>query len=201
MAFYSIGASCLPKFGIDDFMEKSHTFFFDWLITDIVSLERSLLSFSENHFLREGYEVCDNALRVKDIHTGIKFQHDFPTTEEGKVDTRKIEQTLESVRSKYIRRRNRLFDCVREDVNATLIRYDFSVGKGDKTLEKKYENRVRECVDSSLGKNFKIVIISKDISATSFLENTLFYRLEATVEGQPWRAEKKEWENILSLLG
>ena len=136
MAFYSIGASCLPKFGIDDFMEKSHTYFFDWLITDIVSLERSLLSFSENHFLREGYEVCDNALRVKDIHTGIKFQHDFPTTEEGKVDTRKIEQTLESVRSKYIRRRNRLFDCVREDVNATLVRYDFSVGKGDKTLEK-----------------------------------------------------------------
>jgi hypothetical protein len=200
MAFYSIGGSCLPKFGLDDFVEKTHTYFFDWLITDLRSLEKSLQRFSESHFLREGYEVCDNALRVKDIHTGIKFQHDFPTTAEGKVDAGKIEQTLESVRSKYIRRRNRLFDCAREDVNATFIRYDFVVGKGDRVLEQEYESRVRECINSSLGRNFRVVIISKDISVTNFLGNTLFYRLETTVEGQPWRADKKDWDNILALV-
>ena len=200
MGFYSIGGSCLPKFGLDDFVERAHTYFFDWLLTDLSALERSLLSFSESHFLREGYEVCDNALRVKDIHTGVKLQHDFPTTAEGRVDARQIEQTLESVRLKYIRRRSRLFDCIREDANATLIRYDFVVGKGDKVLEQEYESRVRECINSSLGRNFIIVILSKDISATSFLGKTLFYRLGTTVEGQPWRAEKQDWENILSLV-
>jgi len=200
VGLYSIGCSCLPKLGIDDFVGKAQTYFFDWLVTGLRSLENSLQRFSEKNFLREGYEVCDNALRVRDIHTGIKFQHDFPTTSEGTVDAGKIEQTLESVRSKYIRRRDRFFDCTREDVNATLVRYDFWVGKGDKVLEHEYEKRVRQCIDISLGKGFRIVIISKDISAARFMGNTLFYRLQTTVEGQPWRADQKDWDNIVSML-
>jgi hypothetical protein len=200
MSFYSIGASCLPKFGIDDFVKKNHTYFFDWLITDLAALERSLLEFSEDSFLRLGYQVCDNDLRVKDLHTGVKFQHDFPTTVEGKIDVGEIEKTLEDVRSKYIRRRKRLFDCVRKDIDPTLIRYEFVIGKGDKNLEDEYRDRLNACINSSLGSGLKIVILSKDISETRFVGNTLLFRLEETVEGKPWRAGRESWENLLALV-
>jgi hypothetical protein len=131
----------------------------------------------------------------------VKFQHDFPTTAEGRVDARQIEQTLESVRLKYIRRRSRLFDCTREDANATLIRYDFVVGKGDKVREQEYESRVRECINSSLGRNFLIVILSKDISATSFLGKLFFIVWEQLSRGSRGVQRNKTGKTYCLWLG
>lgn len=199
MAFYSIGASCLPKFGLDEYVGKTHTYFFDWLITDLKSLENSLLGFSENWFLRKGYAICDSDLRVKDLHTGLRFQHDFPTTVEGKINPQTVEQALDAVREKYIRRRSRLFDSIRNDTSPILIRYEFIVGKGSQDLEDKYEQHLRRIVHSSLEKDCRIIILSTDLSENRHIGSTLFCRVE-TEEGRPWRAKKKSWEYILSFF-
>lgn len=134
MAYYSLGCSCLPKFGIDEYVGKVPTYFFDWLITDMQALQNSLVKFNEDLFLRSGWEICDNELMVKDFHTGLKFQHDFPVSSDGKVDSQRVEENIQLVRDRYIRRRNRFFDALNDDENPILIRYEYKIGCEEKNM-------------------------------------------------------------------
>ena len=174
IAFYSIVPSCIQKFGLDDYADNSIAYFYDWPITDLKSLENSLLRYLENLFFREGYEICDNDLRVKGLHTRLRFQHDFPTTPEEKVNVHEVAQALNAVRDKYIRRRNQFFDSILGDTNPTLIRYDFTVGNGNQNIKEEYEHCIRSIINSSLGKDCNIIIFSRDISENRHKGNTFF---------------------------
>ncbi|GEA11118.1 hypothetical protein [Alteromonas sp. KUL49] len=175
MAFYSIGCSCLPKFGIRTSGDTG-TNFFDWLITDVNALEKSLVGFSEEQFLNNGVEVCDNELRVKDLYTGLRFQHDFPVFSNDKIDPSKIDGAISEIREKYIRRRNRLFEEFHNDNSPTLIRYEWEIANGDEGREETYARRIKDVIDASLGKDYNLIVISNDILSNRVKENTLFFK-------------------------
>jgi hypothetical protein len=112
MSIYSIGSSCLPKFGIDKHVGKTHTCFYDWLITDLQSQEKTLVDSSGDRLMSFGWEICDDGIRVRDNHTGIRFQHDFPAGKARKRIPSLGEENLAVVKAKYLRRRERLIDSV-----------------------------------------------------------------------------------------
>jgi hypothetical protein len=200
MSFYSIGSSCLPKFGIDQYIGKTQTYFYDWLITDSSALEASLLAFNRERFFREGYEVCDNNMRVKDLHTGLRFQHDFPADAEGTVDLSKIEATINIVRERYIRRWDRLFACVMADPNPCFIRHDnWELGE-DKQSQDDHALKLTMILDAAFQKPYRLIVASTYIQATRLTDTVLFHHLEPDSD-IPWIGKKKDWELLLSTIG
>lgn len=198
MAFYSIGSTCLPKFGLDDFVGKTHTYFYDWLITDLDSLDKSLINFSEDLFFQQGIEVCDDDLRVKDSYTGLRFQHDFPTLSDHKIDRDQVAATIEEVKLKYVRRRKRFLESVFADEDACLIRFENAIGDGSSEFEQRYESKLRNIIDQGIRKNINILILSRNLGQVKKVGQSLIAPIE-TEQERPWRPTKDSWNYVVSL--
>ena len=123
MQLISLGSTCLPKFGFEDHLRKQPTLFYDWLITDILALKRSLLCFDENKFLTQGCELCDGGIRVLDLHAGLRFQHEF-SVPNGATNGEFISLDFHRVRETYLRRRSRMFDMAAKAETLVFVRYE-----------------------------------------------------------------------------
>lgn len=198
MAIYSIGSTCLPRLGFDEYFGNRASLFYDWLITDLPSLESSLLRFNENKFFRMGYEVCDESMRVKELHSGLRFQHDFPSIG-SKVCQSSLEASLDQVRTRYIRRKNRLDFCISKDKQPTFIRYERSLEDSECTSLLDYEAKLRSLLLQAYAKSFELIIISPEIKTQQKIGSSYFIPVEL-VPQQCWRAQKKSWDRIATCL-
>lgn len=190
MSLFSIGVSCLPKFGIDEFACTTHTYFYDWLITDLTSLEKSLTDFQEEKFLNSGTEICDNGLGVKDNHTGLRFQHDFPSTPEGKIIPELISDNINCVKEKYLRRRARFFKSVSEDDFPIFTRYEWG-GINHNDLK-----RIQQALTSAFSRNFKLIILSSRVEKQASHGSADIFPVTQLAD-TPWKASAASWNAIL----
>ena len=163
VAFYSLGSSCFPRFLLNGWKIDQPTYFFDWLITDKLSLQKTLLDFSEQEFFSNGWRVVDQDLRVLDEHTGLKFQHDFPN-KDGIVDKELVSSQVNIVKSRYIHRRRRLFEHVANDENPVFIRYTYRT-----VLNTNEVDEIFNIVKQAFNKDCLVLILTDN----KFLEPTI----------------------------
>lgn len=77
--------------------------------------QKSIENFYPDHFLNINQPVVDNVIRVLDSHTGVKFQNEFSSLEDGTIDINSIKQSANKIKEKYIFLRNRTLDVMRNN--------------------------------------------------------------------------------------
>ena len=114
--FISIGGACMVKFNLDKFTGKKETLFFDWLITDMNSINKiigtndiSSILFLENIIRNPNTPNKHGKARVmlKSL-SSCESMHDLPANFSSK-------NVLEFI-EKYKRRHNKIIDIQRHNI-------------------------------------------------------------------------------------
>ena len=192
--FISIGKYCSVKYNIDKFTVSKETLFFDWLITDMDSVNMIL-----------GIENIDNILFFENIiQNPINSKHDN--------NSRIIIKSLplcESIHDipylynsshihefikKYKRRYERIIEYIKNEPNIYFIR----IGEITNTQKRIFINNILKI---NLKCNFKLVELQeqkKIISDTHFISiNLNNYRIN-NVNHNNWKKEHWNWKKIFS---
>lgn len=192
MQFISLGCSCLPKFGIENYLEKQATLFYDWVITDMCALRTSLLKFDESKFFLQGLKICDEGIRVLDLHTGLKFQHEFPATN-GSIIEYVDQSDVDRVRETYTRRRARMFDIVQNTETPIFVRYEFSIDAID--IAKDYASTLKNLLSEAFNRPFTLIILAPNIEDSSLSEDV--HCVQALLaENISHKADDNTWHKV-----
>jgi len=132
--YLSVGKYCVPAFQISQYNKKYGAFIFDWLITQVKSLEKFELM--DDWFCSENLVVVDAngdesefGIRVLDRGTNILFQHEFPTFELGSnkyIDKALILDHIPLAKSKFNYLREKTINYIVDSTELTLLRVDHS---------------------------------------------------------------------------
>jgi hypothetical protein len=193
VTWISLGCSCLPKFGIRDHIAQQPTFFYDWLISDIDSLAKATFSFSKDLFLKD-IDLCDNGIRVRDLYTGLRFQHDFRTDSNGSIEYPVDGAQLLRTREKYLRRIDRLIQTLERSSYVVFIRYEFLLPHDIKSHLELLASivrhlRNRHCLTILLLPDTYEIQYYGKIVIVPFTQDDVY----------PWKAAPKTWRLIQSI--
>lgn len=202
--FFSIGASCLPKFGLDLLQSSQPTFFFDWLISDVNSLRNSLLEFNEDQFLIE-YSLCDANIRIIDHHTRLRFQHELPFLKNPSRDIitsrKNIDEQIAQLRLKYLRRRARFMDVISSCNSPVLIRYAHDRKLLNKSQADIYASEIYEIIKALNLRTPRLLVLSKDIDSVLIKYGGLVVVHPILVDDQsPWQPIPVSMAKAMSLI-
>jgi hypothetical protein len=129
MNFISIGESCQTAYQIRRYFDVQERYIFDWVISNLESVEKLLLNIEGKDILNEdSIEVVENGLRLLDKKTLIKHQHDF-TLENNRHNIDVVRCELDSVRRKYVYLLNKTINYI-ENFKPVFVFYDWRKNKG-----------------------------------------------------------------------
>lgn len=198
--YLSVGKYCVPAFQITQYNERYGAYIFDWLITEIDSLEK--FESIDDWFLSDNLVVvdangneCDFGIRVLDTATNILFQHEFPTIELDSVkyiDKTKVLDHIPLAKSKFKYLREKTVKYISECQDLTLLRVDHSWGKATDIINDL--NLIRS-IFSKYNKEVKVQGVGS-CDASLFEGNYFSYRkIHGAQDWQTW-GNSEDWLNL-----
>jgi hypothetical protein len=192
----SLGATCRVTYQLQRFFDFDFNFPFDWWITRPHGILRALDPAVDPY---EPSQLAEQRFRngeIKQIVTsdkGIIFYHDFPRFSD-QYDTPVIaewRQHLETPRSRFLRRRQRLYSLDRPSNHLLFVRHGRDASEQQKALMTGLKTRFTAARTSMLFINPRH--LSSDPAATTieFDESG----------GWGWRGSRAEWDAALGSLG
>jgi hypothetical protein len=201
--FISFGCFCQPAYQIRRFTGIEKAYFFAWLITPIKSIGKVLRDFDSDHFLNinqpGGLPIADHGIRVLDLHTGVKFQHEFSSLEDGTINISSIRQMQIRVKEKYIFLRNRTLNDMQSVNDFVYIRFEWPAHDGKYDEVEGMNKFILEVGDNARNRLF--VLASESVSFTRFEENKLFFKLSPYVGDKKykWHGDDLSWDKLFEL--
>jgi hypothetical protein len=198
--YLSVGKYCIPAFQITQYNNSYGAYIFDWLITEICSLEK--FESIDDWFLFDNLVVVDAngnksdlGIRVLDTATNILFQHEFPTIELDSVkyiDKNKILEHIPFAKSKFKYLKEKTIKYIIECNDLTLLRVDHSWSSDSDIINDLYLLR---SVFSKYNKDIKVQGVgSHDTSI--FEDNCFSYRkIHGSQDWQTW-GNSQDWVNL-----
>lgn len=199
MKFISIGRNCQVAYQIRRHFKNDESYFFDWLISDIKSVEKVLCDFKDSYFLSD-IEVCANGIRVFDQYTGVQIQHDFPVNQSGLIESSLIEDTelINKIKSKFLYLRHKLISVLEDtdDDKVVLVWFDWA-NHGD-FICKKASETLNKIISGFANKdNILYLIISTELKEDKFFDEGAMIKIEPyknNIEAQyKWRGDDESW--------
>ena len=190
MGFYSIGRNCLPKFLLNSWGIDQATYFFDWLISSNPALEIIFGDFDESQFLCKWCIVADG-IRVRDLYTGLDFQHDFAALNRQIVEE-SIGRQIDGVRAKYLRRRCRLIEDVAKDPVPVFIHYSWN-----RLLTDRERDQIQELLHNFFLKDFRVMFLCRQREKFERNDNLIFCPVKVDPE-RNWRPDSSSSLEIKS---
>lgn len=196
--FISIGGACMVKFNLDKFTGKKETLFFDWLITDMNSINKiigtndiSSILFLENIIRNPNTPNKHGKARVmlKSL-SSCESMHDLPANFSSK-------NVLEFI-EKYKRRHNKIIgNIINNNSEIYFIRF------GEVKIDEK-KTFIKIIKDINLNCKFKLVelVNQKDknnylINEDNFMSINLFNYKIKEINQNDWTESHWDWKNIL----
>ena len=197
--FISIGTACDVNYNIDKFTVSKPTFFFDWLMTDMDSVNKILgtdkidsILFLEN-IIQDPKKPAPNVAKSRIIIKSLSFCvsiHDIPVS----YDSSHINNFIE----KYKRRYNRIIETI---LNNTSVIYFIRKGKitpdkknifikNIKNINSKCKFKLVELLEQKTTNNY---FISEKYFISVNLDN---YRIKPVRDS--WKSDCWNWKQIFS---
>ena len=195
--YISIGQACDAKYNIDKYTGSKATMFFDWLMTDIASVNKILSVNNINEIINIKNTIQDpnnpqhgkNACIIIKTLSFCKSIHDIPIN----FNSLHIKKFVK----KYKRRYNRIINYILK--NKSII-YFIRIGKIEDKEKKKFIDNIKKINPKC---NFKLVeLIRQDnlnnyfISKPNFISINLYdYKMKEPIHDD-WTSSHLNWANV-----
>ncbi len=138
-------------------------------------------------------EVGNEGIRVRDKFSGLLFQHEFPTTEAGKVDIVKVEAHLAVAKAKFLYLKQKLINAIKDSANCVLVRAENGLTTLDAGIEK--INQMRNAF-IPINPDIKIVLASQRFEHEYQHPEFLLVRLQPCAD---WAGDFPSWDRLFTL--
>jgi len=207
--YFSIGEYCVTAFQIRRYYEIEDAFLYDWLVTHEDAIP-AILS-PDNEFLVDGFtSVVDfppvgsegslGGIRVLDLKTRLKYQHEFPlkNNEIGiwghPVDVDLVSGHLPTAREKFIYLKNKTVNKIRNSPAPILVRCEHGLADFDSG---KMRSEQINSVFFNLNPNIRIAILSQNFDGIYHYKNSIMYPIKA---GDDWKGEGSSWDGFFEYM-
>ena len=198
MLCLSVGKNCSVKYNIDKYIGTDYTYFFDWLITDMDSVNEIMGINNIEDILNIDNIIQDELKKIHNQNSQIMIKslskcisiHDIP-----------IEYNLTDIEyfiDKYVRRYNRIIEHIK--YNKSVI---YFIRNGDITISQK-KVFIKNIYDINPLCNFKLVELIDDCDSESIelFENVITLNLQdykiKNCEDNDWKQSHFDWNKIFN---
>jgi hypothetical protein len=192
MTFISIGSKCNVKYQIDKHLQKRETLFFDWVATDMETVNLLLQTknlekyFCENNIIKSENCIHNKArLYIKNLPQCV-FIHDVPFYYSKK--------DIIAFIQKYIRRFNRVIEFIKSKKKLYFIRY----GK----IEENEKNVFFQAI-YDINKNcrfYLISIVSEQENNSLYIKNNYMEFHFTDKNTEDWTTSNINWKYIFDTI-
>lgn len=191
LGIYSLGEFCATAYQIRRYTGNQNAFFFDWLITHS-DYFRSISLEIDTFFKSENWDIVDGGIRLRDLATGLLYQHEFPA-KDGQIEATLAEGHMDSARSKFEHLKEKTLSSMRNDDECLLIRAENDIISVDQARERMMQIRGAFLPYNS---NIKIVLASTGCIDEIEEEDRLFIGLKP---GADWTGNDSSWDRLFQI--